>query len=250
MNLMFGLPETTGLDRAAGAAVGARRVAAARLVAPRAPALFASTRRGWRCARTCRGRGARSSVVGARSRSSAACGGGASTSARSSAASTARRSRRGSPRSKPRTRQLRTENAAAPRARRSQLESELAMTSGAQATLSKQALELHDRELAAQGGARLPAEARRRLEQAGRARRSSASPSSASATTPGTTACCWCAAAARRTSSRARSRCRRRVQPAAARRRAAAPDRSSTLPDEQPDTARGAEAQIQVLSAA
>ena len=82
-------------------------------------------------------------VVGARrdrrsrwSPSSPACGGGASTSARSSAASTARRSRRSSSRSSPRRRKLRAE-AAELRARNSTLESELAMTRGAQEALQQ-----------------------------------------------------------------------------------------------------------------
>ena len=99
---------------------------------------------------------------------SPACGGGDSTSARSSAASTARRSKPGSRRSKPRTRGCAKDNAQL-RSKTTQQETELAMASGAQATLSKQAQELVGRERADQGGARLPAEARRRLQQAGRA---------------------------------------------------------------------------------
>ena len=52
MNLMFGLPETTGLDRAAGRSLGRVRVAAAvwwRVCA----SISASPRRRCRCARTC-----------------------------------------------------------------------------------------------------------------------------------------------------------------------------------------------------
>ena len=60
-------------------------------------------------------------------------------------------------------------DAAQLRARNSQLESELAMTQGAQTTLSKQTTELAERERPIEGGAHVPAEARRRFEQAGRA---------------------------------------------------------------------------------
>ena len=197
MNLMFGLPETTGLDGAAGAAVDAapacRRSRSGAGCAGRfgisAPRMAVRTR-----AR--RGRGARRSllalvaligghvVVGLRLRPDLR------------RRSTARRSRRGWRRSRPRRRGSRSE-ARELRTRTSQLESDLAMSRGAQQALTQPDDRARRRERAAQGGARVPAEARVRLEQAGRARRSSGWPSSASATARIATACWWCAAASR-----------------------------------------------------
>ena len=125
-------------------------------------------RRGWRCARGCRGRGA-PWWAPAFSPWSPECGGGDSISARSSAASTARRRKPGWRRSKPRTRRCARKARGFAR-KATQQEIELAMTSGAQASLSQAGAGAVGRERAAQGRARLSAEARRRLEQAGRPR--------------------------------------------------------------------------------
>ena len=126
-----------------------------------------SARRGWRCVRTCPGRG--------RPRSwrrsppwSRACGGGVSTSAMQ-AASTARPSSRSSRPPRPSATRYAQESAALRQAN-SALETELAMTRGQpQAALAKQVEELAPGEPAGARGARVPAgEARRRREQAGR----------------------------------------------------------------------------------
>ena len=126
--------ETDRPHRAAGAALGAHGAPRASLGAGCARR-SASARRGWRCARSCRWQW-RAACWRAASRRSSACGGGASTSARSSAASTATKSTRGVQRSRPRARAARRERAAAHE--NAELESELAMTRGAQA-LAQQA---------------------------------------------------------------------------------------------------------------
>ena len=107
------------------------------------------------------------------------------------------------------------------RARNSQLESELAMTAGAQATLSKQALEL----MAENTQLKEELSFLQKLvsdsnKQGGLVDRSG-SRSSASATTPGITACSSSAAGTRATSSKAALTLQATVQPptAAARRR-------------------------------
>ena len=94
----------------------------------------------------------------------------------------------------------------------------------------------HGREFAAQGGALVPAEARFRHQQAGRARDPAAHRRAASATMPGITASSWSAAGRRATSSRARSRCRRRCSRAPTGGVAARPV-VVTLPDERPELA-------------
>ena len=118
-----------------------------------------------------------------------------------------------------------------------------------QQALSRQATELAERERAAQGGARVPAAARRRLRASRSGSRSSASPSSAKR--DGRVALQHAGRARRQSASdefdgHAR-RCRRRYcrWPQVGESR---PTLTVTLPDDQAEARAGAEAQIQVLS--
>ena len=130
-----------------------------------------STRRGCRCARACRGLGAPSSGVGLLAVVAGMWwwgfdfgqifGGFNRKEIESRIASLEAENA-----------QLRTETAQL-RTKATRLESELAMADGRAGVAVEAGAGAPERELADQGGARLPAEARRRLQQAGRARRSS-----------------------------------------------------------------------------
>ena len=161
MNLMFGLPETTGLDRAARSCRRRRRDGA-RLPSRAEPAVLDQ--------RAADG-GANApglAVAGRRSRSrssprSPACGGGASISARSSAASTAARERAADRDAGRRHGDGAARGVPSCAARNTQLESELAMMRGAAGDAAEAAGRGAAGERAAQGRARvLPAVLRRR----------------------------------------------------------------------------------------
>ena len=127
---------------------------------------------------------------------------------------------------------LRTE-ASDLRARNTALESELAHdASGAQEALTRQATRAVGRERAAQGRARVPAEAGHPTRARRSACRSSGSRSSRTATTCGATACSSSAAAARRTNSTAMSWSRPRHR--AVRTGTDRPPRIILLPEDEP----------------